>query len=78
MISSLSLHYTQLNLKTLPTSFIAKIGTSNEKSLALFDKLGFTIVKTSEVFEEHELRFAREGAAWQTAQYAFGTWPVSI
>lgn len=67
-----------MNLKTAPTSFIAKIGTSNDKSLALFDRLGFAITKTSEVFEEHELRFRPSvdvDASWQAARYGSGAWP---
>lgn len=78
--------YAQTGLKTAPTSFIAKIGTSNDKSLALFARLGFGIVKTSEVFEEHELRFGGgDGASsssssspssWQAVRYASGPWPL--
>lgn len=46
-----------LNLE--PTCLLAKISTSNMPSLALFHKLGFGIVKTSEVWQEHELRFGQ-------------------
>jgi hypothetical protein len=52
---------------------------SNDKSLALFGRLGFAITKTSEVFEEHELRYDHSTAAdalWQAARYGSGSWPL--
>ncbi|KAL7416820.1 GNAT domain-containing protein [Mrakia frigida] len=56
---SLLLQYATSAPLSLPASrnFVAKISTSNPASLALFRKLGFGIVKISEVWQEWEVRF---------------------
>jgi hypothetical protein len=47
----------------VPTSLVVRIGAFNVSSIALFQKLGFSISKRVEVFEEVELKFA-----WNAAQ----------
>ncbi|KAF8343184.1 acyl-CoA N-acyltransferase [Cantharellus anzutake] len=41
-----------------PKSLLARVGASNEPSIALFRKLGFSTSKYVEVFDEVEMRFA--------------------
>ncbi|GAA5870159.1 hypothetical protein JCM3774_002608 [Rhodotorula dairenensis] len=60
------LSYAKAELRLPPTSFFARIGFDNEKSLGLFRKLGFVEGKRVEVFREVEL-------VWPGA--ADSTWP---
>lgn len=55
MLSSLSYAIQTLNLD--PHNLIAKIGSTNTPSIRLFEKLGFSIVKRVEVWDEVELRW---------------------
>lgn len=43
-----------------PKHFLVRIGQSNKGSIAMFEKLGFEIVKTVEVFQEVEMRMTLE------------------
>ncbi|THH03579.1 hypothetical protein EW146_g10391, partial [Bondarzewia mesenterica] len=45
-------------------SLVVKIGQDNTPSIRLFEGLGFTIVKTVDVFEEVEMRLAGQAAEW--------------
>lgn len=47
--------YASEKLPLPPSSFFAKIGTSNEGSIQLFERLGFKKGKISIVFEEVEM-----------------------
>lgn len=60
------LSYASAQLELPPTSFFARIGFDNEKSLGLFAKLGFVEGKRVEVFREVEL-------VWPTTPDT--TWP---
>lgn len=50
-------------MKIKPENLIARIGTSNQASIKLFEKLGFGIVKIVEVFDEAELRWGYQSKA---------------
>jgi hypothetical protein len=54
---SYSLSYAVQTLPISPSHLIARISTSNQPSIHLFQKLGFGITKTVEVFSEVELRW---------------------
>lgn len=45
-------------LPVRPESLLVRIGASNAPSIALFERLGFTISKLVEVFDELEMKFA--------------------
>lgn len=45
-------------LPVRPESLVVRIGASNAPSIALFERLGFTISKRVEVFDELEMKFA--------------------
>lgn len=51
------LNYAQSQLSIPLNCFIARIGLSNESSIALFEKLGFGKEKVVQVFQEVTLRF---------------------
>jgi hypothetical protein len=62
------------HLKVVPTHFIARIGSSNESSIRLFERLGFGKVRVVEVWDEVEMRWG-----WKGTEPARGTkddWPV--
>lgn len=44
-------------LPVRPEKLVARIGDTNEPSIRLFEKLGFTVTKRVAVFEEVELRY---------------------
>lgn len=52
-----SLGYAIPTLGLRPTNLIARIGRSNTASIALFESLGFGIVKVVEVWDEVEMRW---------------------
>lgn len=62
-----SLRYATSHLPIKPDDLIARIGTSNQASIALFHSLGFATVKVVEVFSEAELRFdlSKGTQSWQ-------------
>lgn len=45
-------------LPVSPVSLVVRIGASNKPSISLFSRLGFTISKHVEVFDEVEMKFA--------------------
>jgi L-amino acid N-acyltransferase YncA len=49
-------------------SFVARIGTTNTHSVALFVSLGFDIVRTVAVFDQVEMRVVDAGMTWSTGQ----------
>jgi hypothetical protein len=59
-------------LSIKPTQLIARIGTKNAASIALFHKLGFGTVKVVEVFQEMELRWGHiaEGGTHKNPEWA--------
>jgi len=44
-------------------SFVARIGSANMRSIALFTSLGFEVVRTVSVFEQVEMRVAERPVA---------------
>jgi RimJ/RimL family protein N-acetyltransferase len=46
------------NLPVAPTSLVVRIGAYNIPSIALFQKLGFSVSKHVEVFDQVEMKFA--------------------
>ncbi|KAK1921399.1 GNAT domain-containing protein [Papiliotrema laurentii] len=57
---SLFLRYATSTLPLDPKHLIARIGTANAPSIALFHSLGFSTAKIVEVFSEAELRFTAD------------------
>ena len=55
-----SLRYATSALPLDPKHLIARIGTANAPSIALFHSLGFSTAKIVEVFSEAELRFTAD------------------
>jgi len=51
-------------LSLAPTHFLVRIGMANKASIAMFDRLGFAVVRTVEVFQEVEMR-AKSGGGVQ-------------
>jgi L-amino acid N-acyltransferase YncA len=49
-------------------SFVARIGTANTHSIALFVSLGFGIVRTVAVFDQVEMRVVDAGVSWSTGR----------
>lgn len=50
-------------LPVKPESLVVRIGAHNAPSIALFERLGFTISKRVEVFDEVEMKFAYDPAS---------------
>ena len=71
IITDPSLRYATEYIPIAPANLIARIGTTNAPSIALFHALGFETVKVVEVFNEAELRFKGSPApAWQSSSLA--------
>lgn len=79
-----SLTYAIHRLPIAPRHLIARIGTSNTASIALFERLGFGKVKVVEVWSEAEMRWGwtpAEGEyddAWADAPASSDAWPESL
>ena len=58
---TLLLSYARDTLGVRTTSFVARIGASNARSIALFAALGFGVVRTVAVFDEVEMRVVDPG-----------------
>lgn len=58
-----------------PTRLMVRIGSANDASLALFQRLGFTKFKENAVFQETELRVQDSDALQRTAPRAVLAWP---
>ncbi len=58
---ALLLSYARDTLGVQTESFVARIGTNNARSIALFIALGFGIVRTVAVFDEVEMRVVDSG-----------------
>ena len=54
----LLLSYACDKLGVLKESFVARIGSANTRSIALFASLGFEVVQTVSVFDQVEMRVA--------------------
>ncbi|SRR5258708_4854215 len=52
-------------LPVSPTSLIVRVGALNKPSIALFRKLGFSVSKHVDVFNEVEMKFAWDSNAFQ-------------
>jgi L-amino acid N-acyltransferase YncA len=52
-------------------SFVARIGAANARSIALFGRLGFKVVRTVSVFDEVEMRVVVDAAV-----AAARSWPA--
>lgn len=62
-------------LPVSPTSLVVRIGASNQASISLFTRLGFSVSKHVEVFDEVEMKFAYDPATGEhidTAQLVQG------
>ncbi|WWC85513.1 uncharacterized protein L201_000377 [Kwoniella dendrophila CBS 6074] len=57
---SLFLSYLTRNLPLDPSNLIARIGSTNQPSIKLFQKLGFGLVKYVKVFDEVEMNYGVE------------------
>jgi len=64
---ALLLSYARDTLSIRTESFVARIGASNVRSIALFSTLGFSVVRTVAVFDEVEMRIVDPGEM---------SWPV--
>ena len=64
-----SLSYAIQTLGLDPHNLVAKIGSANTPSIRLFEKLGFSIVKRVEVWDEVELRWRPDdpSARWEVS-----------
>lgn len=58
-----------------PTRLMVRIGSANDASLALFQRLGFAKFKENAVFQETELRVQDSEALQRTAPRAVLAWP---
>ena len=66
---ALLLSYARDRLGVRTETFVARIGTSNARSIALFAALGFSVVRTVAVFDEVEMRIVDLGeVSWQVGQ----------
>lgn len=66
-----------------PRHLIARIGTSNTASIALFERLGFGKVKVVEVWSEAEMRYdwtpgEEYHDAWADAPASSDAWPETL
>ncbi|GMK60005.1 hypothetical protein CspeluHIS016_0902220 [Cutaneotrichosporon spelunceum] len=64
---SLFITYAVHHLPLGPRHFIARIGTANEASISLFERLGFGKVKVVEVWSEAEMRWGWAGGQYEDA-----------
>lgn len=51
--------YAMQKLRLGPENFLVRIGMDNESSIHMFERLGFEVVKTVEVFREVEMRIRK-------------------
>ncbi|KAN0136477.1 acyl-CoA N-acyltransferase [Lactarius tabidus] len=66
---ALLLSYARDTLSVRTESFVARIGASNARSIALFGALGFNVVRTVAVFDEVEMRIVDPGdMRWPVGQ----------
>lgn len=77
-----SLTYAVHNIPIKPRHLIARIGTANTASIALFERLGFGKVKVVEVWSEAEMRWGWTPGtayddAWADAPASSEAWPES-
>lgn len=61
----LFLLYASRTLGLAPSSFFARIGTANEGSIALFEKLGFRRGKVDEIFQEMQMDWGGGEFGWE-------------
>lgn len=61
-----------------PTRLMVRIGSANDASLALFQRLGFTTFKENAVFQETELRVQNSDALQCTVPRAVLAWPEPV
>lgn len=60
------------NLPVAPTSLVVRIGACNMPSIALFRKLGFSVSKHVDVFDQVEMKFAWD--ATQAQHFGVEEW----
>jgi hypothetical protein len=77
-----SITYAVHHLPLSPRHFIARIGTANEASISLFERLGFGKVRVVEVWSEAEMRWGWTAGgeydeAWADAAADTDAWPKS-